>query len=570
MSKFTIDELARGIKLTVSHMFDLPSHIATTLNNAANLIQQDQLHQGYAPFRLNFNIPVIDGHLVVRNAVTISGPVEYDYCIPFTLPPLQEFFSNSGATSDTTPLLILDEVQLSFDQRGEAAAIADSLYASGGTGHAGKVDFDNVDATGLQLSIVEKKMELFGGPADNIPQREVFSANLPATAFSGRDFRLNPWIVEGLSRAINPYHSYLIMLRVNDLDQPPTATITRNSHALVSLNINLRFRHPLVGSDVESGGADVQNIPSDHDGEPDVSASTLSLSVPSPDTDIEADSADGLQTNYVAIDNLYRKRFRGGFTKDSDRPGYTHMADDCGYSVIAVPMFGNLTNNRSIRAVTAQINDFPYTQAGSADPGADRRIVMLDYPFTVHHVLAAWNYMSPTDGTMPTAFDSEIGVCLMTGLRSDEFSYEQVAYASINQTNKASFRVDAIKSKLNSGMNADVSEWEMLSIPLVLQGGNAGSGYPVPATSVVPHGRPFWCGNATSRLTSRRNVGAIGGGDATPATLGCEQAFEIRWNISNGAGLESAPNTDTYVGYGGHWVYLFGKVGLINDGDIPV
>ena len=93
MSKYTAKDLARGIKLAVSHMFDLPSHIGTTLNSASNLIQQDQLEEGRAPFRMDFSVPVVDGHFVDRDLVSSSGPIDYDFCIPFCLPPLQEFWS---------------------------------------------------------------------------------------------------------------------------------------------------------------------------------------------------------------------------------------------------------------------------------------------------------------------------------------------------------------------------------------------------------------------------------------------------------------------------------------------
>ena len=567
MSKFTVKDLARGIKLTVSHMFDLPQHIATTLNSAANLIQQDQLQTGRAPFRLNFNVPVIDGHFVDRSAVASTGPLDYDYCIPFCLPPLQEFFDSNGRTSETTPQVVLDEVQLSFDQRGEAAAIADGLYNDGGgTGHQGKIDYDGIAATALEVAIMEKRQQVFDvAVAGTVPTREVFSAKLPETAFSGRGLRLNPWVAPDLNRPVNPYRTYLLMIRVNALDLELAGAITRNSHALCSLNVCLRFKHPLVHADVISGGADVQNIPSDHDGEPSVSASTLSLTVPAGNDNLRADGAPGLQTNYKSIDELYANRFRGGFTKDSDRPGYNHLDHDCGYSVIAVPMFANIGNERLINGSVAQVNKMPYTAAASANPGADRRIITLDYPFTVHHVVACWNYMNPAAGLMPTraGFTTKIGVGLLTGLRADEYDYQQVAYVTFTPATKATWRIDRVKAKLNSILNADVADFELFHVPLVVQGGNNGTGY-------TAQGRPFWCGKSTSRLAARRNVGAVGGGNDTQDTKGVEQLIEVRWTMEEFGGLDQAADDETFVGYGGHWVLLFGKVGLMADGDIRV
>jgi len=565
MSKYTAKDLARGIKLTVSHMFDLPSHIRTTLNAASNLIQQDQLEEGRAPFRMDFSVPVVDGHFVNNDAITSSGPIDYDFCIPFCLPPLQEFWSASGKVAETAPRVVLDEVQLSFDQRAENAAICDGLFNNGALLNEGKVDYDGIKALDFELSIVEKEQLLFNSHAGTIPQREIFSAKLPISAFSDKSFRNNPWIAADLNRPINPYRTYLIMLRVNSLHLADAGVITHNSHALVSLNIGLRFRHPLVHADVVSGIAEVQNIPSDHDGEPSVNASTLSLSVPAGNAAIEADTVTGVQTNYRLIDTLFQRKFRGGFTKDSDRPGYNHLDDDCGYSCIAVPLYGNLTNARLMTGAAASAANFVYSGGDTGNPTGDRRIITLDYPFVIHHVVAVTNYVNPATGLMPTrgTFITKINVGLGTGIRSDQYAYNDVAYVDFTPANKATYRIDQVKSRLNSGLNGDVAEFELFHVPLVIQGGHSGTGY-------TAQGRPYWCGKSTSRLTARRNVGSIAGVGGAPATAGCEQFLEVRWTMEDSGGLDAAADDETYVGYGGHWVLIYGKVGLVGSGDLPV
>ena len=411
---------------------------------------------------------------------------------------------------------------------------------------------------------MEKRQTFFGG-AERVPQREIFSAELPGTSFASRASRLNPWIVDSLNRPVHPYRTYLIMLNVNALHQADVGSVTENTHALVSLTISLKFRHPLVSSDVAVGAVEVQNIPSDHDGDPLVQAPTLTITTPAGDSDIEFDTVDGVQTNYRYVDNLAENRWNGGFTKDSDRPGYSHLREDCGYDVIALPLYGNLTNNRRIVGSAGEISDLPYTAAGSNNPTGDRRLYPLHYPFTVHHAVAVVNYVNPVTGKMPTraGFITNIGVGIFSGQKADLYEYQQVAYATFNPSNKNTLRIDEVKSRLNSDLNNDVSEFELFQIPLVVQGGNNGAGY-------YPQGRPFWCGRSTSRLTARRNVGDVGGANRAPHTGGCEQYIEVRWTMAENGGMDQAADEEVFVGYGGHWVLLYGKRGLVGPGDIPV
>ncbi len=570
MSKYTtLRALSRGVRLTFQHLFNLPSHIATTLNTAANLIQQDQLQEGRGVTKLVLNVPVIDGHYVNRSAVSSSGPVSYDYSIPFCMPAMQDEYNASGNTSDTSPSMVLTEVQLSFDQRGEPASIVDALFNDGSVGNEGLLDYDQLEAYDLKLSIAEKRQTVTAGAAaGTVPTREVFSATLPEVGFSGRELRLNPWVVDGLSINIDPYRSYLVTLKVDSLDLENITGVTRNSHALVSLTVALTFRRELVASDRIDGAAEVQNVPSDHDGDPDVDASTLTLSVPAGNSPLEADTADGLQTNYKLIDNLYGNRFRGGFTTDGDRPGYSHLQQDSSYTVIAVPMFGNLSDDRAVIATAGSVAELPYTAAGSANPTGDRRLIALDRPFVVHHVIAAVNYQYPTTGLMPTGanFQTTIGVGLVTGLRADEYEYQQVAYVQYTPATKSTYRVDSIKTRQGGFMNADTADFELIGVPLVVQGGNSGTG-------PVTQGRPFWCSKSTSRLAARRNAGIVGGGDVAPTTLGCEQMLEVRWTMDDSTpGLDTGAGSvnEVFVGYGGHWVYIFGKSGLAGPNDLEV
>src|SRR5690606_4815149 len=208
-----------------------------------------------------------------------------------------------------TPRVILDEITLSFDQRGEAAAIAGSYYGDVVGTDAGKLDFrsDALDAYNIKLSILAKTPERFGGGV--VPERELVRLDIPSDVFSGAKRRENPLIVDGLNKAIDPYQTLILAIEpAGGLN--PAGT---RRYALVSLMVSLRFRHPLVPRDA---GDDIQNIPVKHDG--GKAGPSVSVVTPAPNTIIRADGAEGVQTNIDNVDVEFRKGLDGGYDEHAE------------------------------------------------------------------------------------------------------------------------------------------------------------------------------------------------------------------------------------------------------------
>lgn len=102
---------------------------------------------------------------------------------------------------------------------------------------------------------------------------------------------------------------------------------------------------------------------------------------------------------------------------------------------------------------------------------------------TIHHVFAAANYSAscsataPRVGVRPTSatFTNQVGVALMSGMRSDLFAYTQVAGRSWIPSNLTAasntYKIDsADESGIGSGKGY---QWDIINIPLVGAGGRA-------------------------------------------------------------------------------------------------
>jgi len=121
MSKITRNKLNRGTKLTVDHVFTPLLDVANNLFNGT--INQENIESNIASFRVNINVPVIDTELINHYGINPDeGFPRGGYCVPFMLPPLQEFYEPQNETVSynyDTPDLVLDEFSFSFDQRSE-------------------------------------------------------------------------------------------------------------------------------------------------------------------------------------------------------------------------------------------------------------------------------------------------------------------------------------------------------------------------------------------------------------------------------------------------------------------
>ena len=161
MAKITRSKLARGAKLLVDHIFTPLTAAKTQIEGAG--IEQEQMRDGFAPFRINLSIPNLNPYKMGTQSMDLKGQL---HGIPFIVPPLQEELAYSTSTSlgnigTTTPTeVILDEVSFSFDTRAEPAAIIshwEDYTDTFPSPDAGKLSYDNLNTCDVDLLIMEKR-----------------------------------------------------------------------------------------------------------------------------------------------------------------------------------------------------------------------------------------------------------------------------------------------------------------------------------------------------------------------------------------------------------------------------
>lgn len=610
MSKIDRKRLARGTKLTPDHLFDPLTDGAST--GAAHQINQsnigvEQLNTPSAPFRVNLHIPYLASDIH-------DDEDQASFGVPFTLPPLQEFFDVTTATTgstgefgpnitDTTPRIMLDEFSFSFGQRAENAAIADQFYGDadgtagrdGESGDTGKMTFDGSVDLNLRISLREKapmRFSTVGYPnaydVENVEiQKEVFGIDVPNTFFLDPDVRLNPFVVTDINKSINPYSTYMLVIEAPGLVKPSSGG--NKTLCLPSVQASLRFRHPLVTRDM---GADIQNLPDNTTqnnrgakGTRAAAGASITITEPAAGSIITADQAGGVSNEMATIDKVFKDKLKGGYDEYAMRPALEELQEDAGYEVITVPLFNNRVNGGILENDIAS-EPYVVTSGGNQTQVWDRRIIPLSYPISVHHVVLAWNWSAffPRTGlTVPASqqvpniatFEADVGVGIGTGLRSDGWGYNQLARLAIRSptdtssaTNipPATWRfasIDRIKYRRRSILRQgsvltnfsesqrNAWDWELHQVPIVTDGVTNGAGY-------FTQGKPFFA-SRTWTLNQQRNNVMSTGSPAAPIKEGQEQFLEVRMKISDTAGLNNLATGSVISGYGGHFVYIIGK-----------
>jgi hypothetical protein len=567
MAKVTRRTLARAVKLTTQHVYTPTQAVATVLSGAT--VDTSNLEQSWGTFRINFHVPWLDAKYFTNAA---SGTLRF--AIPFTLPPLQEFFDAGGLMTEATPQLVLDEFNMSFDQRGEESAIASRTQVA--VVNAGKLFPEAVTQLDLSVALLEKKQWFFDNATPYEPDTEVFSSDLPAEIWIGSNLRLNPFNLSGLNRTLSPYRTYVLVLDATDIFS------TDKKVVLPSLQFSLKIRHPLVARD--QGVEYVQNIPTTHAGAKVGPTVTITPAVAG-DT-ITADDAKGVQTNLKTVDEVFQGRLGGGYWRDSNVDPAESIDTDAAYDVLCVPMWSGYGNEAILSAEL--VDSLPInTAAPYAATQQDEISIPLPWPMTIHHVTLAVNHQAPTAGAgggigglLPTSatFTQSVAVGLGVGRKSDLHTYQTVASVTWNNATVASKTIDRLLDVRNSTATGEFPatasrmDWELIHCPLVVGPQGAGTGY-------YAQGTPFFAGLATSRTMNRSTVGSGDVGNA-PFTQGMEQFLQLVWSFEdpnglawNGAATPGAAGSEaeTYVGYQGNWVQITGKKHLARvHGDIPV
>lgn len=601
MSKITRKKLARGAKLLVDHIFTPLTAAQTVLTTAT--VDASQREASLVPFRVNLSIPKISGAM---NRVWGSDKTSPYHGIPFMLPPLQEDlqftsdprFGKSAEPSVTAPVVILDEVSFSFDQRLEPAAITGE-YSAGvapSFGVAGGLDYENTDALEIRLSILERRPAWFDvAPTSFAPDRLVWSGIVQPIALTDGFIRLNPFVSSDINEVIDPFKCYVFVIDAPQLFRQLLGPVTKD-YALNSVEVSMRFLAQAVPRD---SGAAVQNLPTRHLGVPNANLTHLAAgttgagensSTPRPlmaaspvaGDEIRANDAGGVQTSMAVVDEMTRRKLQGGYKFDGDVPMLEELADTAGYSVIAVPLFNN---TRWGGVVSNGWQDEPYASGGAGSSIIDRRHIPIEASMTVHHVLFTYNWQrfthfnvaalsvqtQPTAPVVTPALKLEIGVGIGTGVRGDNYGYQQIANKTlVGHLSSLNWRGDAVDLIANgnpatlpyitSGPSLPDGKWnlELHAMDII------GSGSPG-LNGMTIQGAPFFIGRSTSASSDRTVVDA--GPSAPSAVAGQEQWIEVRARIGDNDPAVDIQNDYTaesmILGGGGIWVYIIGKTHLV-------
>ena len=603
MSKVTRVKMARGAKLLTEHVFPTLQQAESAMTSAD--VEASQRAANMAPFRVNLSIPRVSGAMC---AVEGSEPgYSVHHGIPFMLPPLQEHmsfttdarFGKTAEPAEGAPVIILDEVTFSFDQRAEPAAIVGSLDGTAAPPYAeqGRIAYDQTGSLNIRLFIMEKRPVWFDvpGTGDKFnPERAVWTGTIESGRLSDGFLRLNPWVSSGINEVIDPYKSYLFVIDAPSLWSGATS-VTKDL-ALNGVEISMRFLAQTVDRD---SGASVQNIPQRHlgvananlthatanttgAGKRSATARPLIATPPIAGDTIEPNTANGVQTSMAVVDEMMRRKLQGGYALNSDLPILEEMADSAAYSVIAVPLFNN---TRWGGVLAGDFNNEPYITGAAGERVIDRRYIPIETPMTIHHVLYTYNWQAfvwhnpavprfentpllPAGvGAVTPDLEVPIGVGIGPGNRADNYGYQQVASASINGGLPSALTwaqnvVDQIANGAFQTLpNINIAAGTRLGWNVELHAANIiGTGSPG-LNGMTAQGAPFFVGRATTATEDRTDVDA--GPSAPSAVNGEEQWIEVRGSIGDANAAVAIQGgydpASMVLGGGGLWVYIIGK-----------
>lgn len=628
----TRPKLARGTRLQIGHLHDLPDTIDAQMA-ASNVSLRGEAR---APWEVCWNIPGLDSTFFEHAALASNDERlgASGWFVPVCFPPMQEDFEFPQILSNI-PRLVIEELVFSFDQRGESAAIVGQGWNMTDVGaydpwvvrtatemaSQGKLDTQNTTPlTNLRLTLWSKPQTWQGSPlggagdtVDATRQKYLVTEQhldieVPVTVLTAASFRDNPFVVRDLSITVDPFRTYLLGIHAPNMNATVGGVTAR--WALVNVLLTMRGVGELLARDVGC-----QNQPTRHAGAKLAPSPALDAGRPTDPAEINADGHDGGPRRIQVIDEELRKGLRGGYTKHGANPPLgNHLALDACFDIIAVPMWGNQPcgifdggndgGGAPLPVGTSGLVSYTGLGDGSGAPPAwggagpvtDRRIVLIDYPFTIHHVVAAHNWQGcgtkndKAERFLPMNLDGGInsgdithtvGVGIGHAIRMDASAardrvcYQQVAHREITLFGTVDLAYqEAVVDRICQPSDVEQAEprppiWELWSVPIVERTGDTPRHWYGKQTAGTDQGIPFWVGRSIVGVTDlRSNVGAVGGASAAPATAGLEQFIEVRWSIglNNGeefATLGAADQRTILSGYGGGWVYLLGKKHLV-------
>ena len=537
--------LTRGIKLLLEHFYTPLNSVRTQLLSG---LTSSELKTNYSTFRLNFYIPYVN-----QGAKAADDDRYSSITAPFILPPPQDKFNSNNADIDDYELI---EMSIGFDTRSEPANL-NGVPSDAAHGAEGLIRTSG-EPFGFTVHITEKfrdpSITFLGKPFKN----EVYKIEIPSITLSDTFRRANPHVQSDLSIPLKHDRVYLM-----EFVPSKTGASATSGVGMFSLHVSLKLKHKLMDRDLVG----TQNMPT-HNGV--INSPTITITTPASNSVVTSSGATGVQTNYQAIDGLVADGLKGGYLKSGEREDDEVIKSSAGYDVIAVPLFGGYSAGSSgpyggaipnMKDCTYTAANLPHSAAGAGNLRTmDRAIIPLHYPITIHHVLLAQSFASPNpqlgsarplSATQPN-LTNEVGVGLLTGIRSDNFTVSQVAHASWTPATVGTYLIDRSNLRFapaSPSTNFIGYAWDMLACPLV---GAGGAGY-------VTQGKPVFAATGTTPTETRSAL------DTGPAgTLGAEQALDIRWKISDAVtDPATVANNPVILGWPCNWVYIVCKKHLI-------
>jgi len=571
------------MKLTLDRNNEVNAGVVATI--AAGITPDVQ--PGTGRFAIDWSLPSVESYMfdgLIGNDLNYSK-----LTIPFMVPPTMDFADADGVVTETTPVATLRHVSVGFDQIMTGRAFTDMWDAFG----AGNDLELQSGGYGFTLELWEKTpsaiaTEGFTGTAgQNVPDNLLWQQAISASLFDGDNAFSNPVDIPDLRVTIQPYRTYIWYIRFTGLVN--AVDVAGGTRQLGASGFHLRgeFEYPLMERDTFAGFT-AQNIPSLTGGSRQ--AATIALDTATGGSIITAETgaaANGrVQRNIQTVDTRLANLLKAGYYREGDLPPEEELIEDQSLCIIAVPMFGQIGD---VRAEDINLIGLPWGTQGAAGIEvpwegvlADRRMIRIQHPMTIHRVIAVTNSYSPPTSTMakprrnninpglipvsPT-FTNAIGVGIASGIDgADDRKYQQIAYLDWVPATRTAYLIDQLKEGGTPplyGLGTDGAyDHTLMDVPLV---------YPFALpTGMYGHnsGVPIYVGRAANDTETRSTIGQMpadfgAGARIAPITNGREQFIEVRWTMSDAAGLNEAnvavsPYT-TYIGNGGCWVYIIGK-----------
>lgn len=238
--QFKVKSFPRGVKLARQYVWE-PAFALQAALEAAQVQGQPTM----APFTMSWTwTPDSETYGSNRydldaNGVAWRAPNQYAQVpLPMIFPPPQPQFDAETKRYTSAPRLT--ELSLSMDQRANPHGVTDSWTVwppadpprptAPMPGMLANVDLSRYDT---RLTLIQKVPTCFGVGGNDTDYQEVLTLDLPGSALFGAA-ALNPYVIDGLSRFLNPYGVYYWLVSTPGLAGLASPTTKQESALIVT------------------------------------------------------------------------------------------------------------------------------------------------------------------------------------------------------------------------------------------------------------------------------------------------------------------------------------------------